>query len=301
MRIKNVNCNGLMSAVKGCAAGFVLMLVALELGAQARPSNLPANPKELVRQVVANEMKAGSDGHYMYRDTKEKEDGSSVTKETIDTRDGVLARVVAINGKPLTPSQRDKEDKRLQRLLNDPNALAAKRKDQQEDEARIRKMVSALPDAFDYQYAGTERGPHGELVTLNFKPNPNYDPPSREQQVYTGMSGQMVLDLGEYRLAKIDGTLFRDVNFGWGILGKLDRGGKFIVEQADIGNGHWEPVRMVLNFTGKVFVFKPLKIKSVETTSDYRRVPDTLTVAQAVEMLKKADGVVAENGANGNK
>ncbi len=290
-----------MSAVKGCAAGFVLMFVALELGAQARPADLPTNPNDLVRRVVANELRASSEGHYMYRDTKEKEDGSSVTKETIDTPDGVLARVIAVNGKPLTPAQRDKEDKRLQRLLNDPSALAAKRKDQKEDEARIRRMVAALPDAFNYQYAGTQQGPHGQMVVLNFTPNPNYDPPSREQQVYTGMSGQMVLDLGEERLAKIDGTLFRDVSFGWGILGRLDKGGKFIVEQADVANGHWEPTRMVLNFTGKVFLFKPLKIKSVETTTDYRRVPDTLTAAQALEMLRKADGVVAENGANGNK
>ncbi len=292
-----VNWHGLSSAVKGCIAGCVIMLAMLYVGAQATtPSRLPADPHELIRHVVANELRSAPGVHFMYRDTKQKNDGSSVTREMIETQDGVLARVIAINGKPLTPSQREKEDKRLQRLLNDPSALAQKRREQKEDENRIRNMVAALPDAFKYEYASTPPGARGEVV-LNFTPNPAYDPPSREQQVYTGMSGQMVINLPEEHLAKIDGTLFRDVNFGWGILGRLYRGGKFIVEQSDVGNGDWEPTRMVLDFTGKVFLVKSLKIQSVETTSDYRRVPE-LTIAQALDMLKKADGLAAEgNGA----
>lgn len=295
MKICNINWRGLAPALKGCVVGFAVVLIALEAGARSHPQNLPASANDLVRRVVANELKPDA-AHYMYRDTTQREDGGTVTKEMIETKDGVFARVIAINGKPLTPSQREKEDKRLQRLITDPNALASKRKEQKEDENRVRRMVGALPDAFLYEYAGIEEGPHGEqLLTLNFRPNPNYDPPSREQQVYTGMRGTVVVDLDADRIAKIDGTLFRDVSFGWGILGKLDKGGTFIVEQADVANGHWEPTRMALNFTGKILLFKSFVRKSIDTSSDYRRVPDDLTVAQALNMLKKADTVMAES------
>ena len=289
--------HGWYPVARGCVAGLVLLIGTFALAA---PLQLPHNPRDLIRRVAANELAADSGVHFMYRDTKQKDNGDSVTKEMIDTPDGVLGRVIAINGKPLTPAQRAKEDKRLNHLLNDPTALAQKRKEQQEDEKRIRTMVGALPDAFDYQYAGTQPGPHGEWVLLKFTPNPHYDPPTREQQVYTGMNGDMVVDPVAERLVKIDGTLFREVSFGWGILGRLDKGGRFVVEQSDVGNGHWEPTRMVLHFTGKMLLFKSLKIQSIETTSDYRRVPNTLTVAQAMDMLRKADGL-AENSNGGGK
>ncbi len=292
MLLPSVNWRALVPALKGGVLASALVLLALVIG--ARPQELPPSANELVRHIVTNELKPDP-AHFMYRATRERADGGTETKQMVETRDGIFARFIAINGKPLTQAQRDKEDKRLQRLINDSGALASKRKEQKDDEARIRRMVGALPDAFTYEYAATEHGLRGELVTLKFSPNPQYDPPNREVQVYTGMEGTMVIDIAAGRIARIDGTLFRDVNFGWGILGKLDKGGKFIVEQGEVVAGHWEPTRMVLNFTGKVLIFKSLKIKSIDTTTDYRRVPDDLTVAQALNMLKKAEGMVAEN------
>lgn len=293
MKIGNVNSRGLGSAMRGFVAGFVVVLVALEAGAHTAPQHLPPSANELVRRVVANELKPDTGGHYSFRTVRVRADGTTETRQVIETKDAVLARLLAINGKPLTPAQRDKEDKRLARLVNDPSALASKREQQREDDKRVRKMVGALPDAFTYEYAGP---PQGDLVTLKFTPNPSYDPPSRELQVYTGMQGDMIIDLRSDRIKKIDGTLFRDVSFGWGILGRLNRGGKFIVEQADVDAGHWEPTHMVLDFTGKILLVKSLRIKSDETSNDYRRVPDDLTIAQGLEMLKKAaDGMLAEN------
>ena len=94
-----------------------------------------------------------------------------------------------------------------------------------------------------------------------------------------------------YRIAKIEARLVKDVNFGWGILGHLDQGGHFAFEQKPVESNptHWEPAHMLLNFTGKALIFKTIKINDDETTSDYRPVPD-MTVAQAVELLKKRDG-----------
>src|SRR5436305_378613 len=84
------------------------------------------------------------------------------------------------------------------------------------------------------------------------EPNPNCDTPNQETKVYRGMEGEMLIDLSDMRLAKIEAKLFRDVAFGWGILGHLDQGGQFVVEQKPVTGGHWEPSHMVLNFTGKV-------------------------------------------------
>ncbi len=154
-----------------------------------------------------------------------------------------------------------------------------------------------MPDAFLYTYAGEQPGPNGSpLVHLTFKPNPKFSPPNHETMVYQGMEGDMLIDPKAARIAKIDGTLFKDVDFGWGILGRLYKGGKFLIEQRDVGSGHWETTREILQFNGKILMVKSLTISSTETTYDFRPVPANITTAQALELLYKSDEVVAENG-----
>ena len=259
------------------------------------PANLPKDPGDLVRETIRNELKPNPDKqHYEYKVIKKLPERTEV-KQMIDTTEGTVGRLILINGKPLTPEQRAKEDARLQRLINDPSQMTAKRKEQADDERRTREMVEAMPDAFLYEYAGTEnKEPWGEVAILKFKPNPNFDPPNQETKVYRGMSGEMWIDLTDRRLAKIEAKLFREVAFGWGILGHLDEGGQFVVEQKPVNGRHWEPSHMVLNFTGKVLVFKTLKIRQDETTTDYKAV-DAMTVAQALDMLKKQEIEVAQN------
>ncbi len=99
----------------------------------------------------------------------------------------------------------------------------------------------------------------------------------------------MLVDAVRYRLASIDGTLFKSVGFGWGILGHLDRGGRFMVQQQEVGDNLWEISGMTLNFTGKILLFKNLSIISTEIFSGFKQVPSDLTFAQALELLKKEE------------
>jgi hypothetical protein len=108
------------------------------------------------------------------------------------------------------------------------------------------------------------------------------------------MQGTMLVDPNRYRLARIDGILYRDVAFGWGILGHLDKGSHFLVEQGDVGDGSWDIRKMSLAFTGKILLFKHLDIKSIETLKNFHAVPRNLTFAQGVELLKKHENTVAE-------
>src|SRR6185312_6781992 len=87
----------------------------------------------------------------------------------------------------------------------------------------------------------------------------------------------------------------KDVGFGWGILGHLDSGGRFVVQQADVGNKQWELTRMELAFTGKILIFKKLNIRSSDIFSGFRPVPKDLSFAQAVDLLKKEVTRIAPN------
>lgn len=256
---------------------------------------------ELVRRTVQSEI-AGSNGttKVMFMDRKELPHGSQ-TKLMVETREGMAGLVVANDDQPLTPKQRQAEEARLSGLARNPEALKKKQKTEKEDAERIKRIMKALPDAFLYEPEGTvvgneEVGRTGsQLIRLKFRPNPKYTPPSHVEQVLTGMQGELLIDAEQHRIAKIDGALNKEVSFGWGILGHLDPGGHFLVEQAQVIPGDWEVTHMNLNFTGKELLFKSLHVKSDEIFSKFRPVPSKLSFAEGVELLKKQEAELADN------
>jgi hypothetical protein len=274
---------------------FLLCALALSSAAQ----DWKANPQVLVRKAIENENKQESEKRYfMYRDVKQKKNASMETREMIQTPEAVLARLVAVDGKPLTDEQRQKEDGRLNRLINSPDELAKKKKEQKEDDERARQLVGAIPDAFNFEYVGTEPSSSGELVVLKFSPNSNWNAPNRELQIFTGMAGTMKIAVPQNRLALMQAQLVKSVDFGWGILGRLDKGGDFMIQQSQVLGDHWDLTHMKLHFTGKVLLFKSLNIQEEESTTDYRPVP-VMSVSQALGRLKLADTEYAKNANSG--
>ncbi len=284
--------------------GSRILFVALALTAgrwSAAEEPPEQQPNELVRRAVANEVKSGNQTvKCMFHQRKETPNGSQ-TKLMVETRDAMVGIVVAYNDRPLNPDERQGEFSRIQRFIDDPAELERKRRKEKEDSERVKNILKALPDAFLYEYDGTDSSrpgmgkPGNSLVRLKFRPNPRYDPPTRVEQVLTGMQGIVLIDAQEQHIARIDGTLFQDVAFGWGILGHLDRGGHFLVDQTDVGDDNWSISRMELAFTGKVLLFKGLNIKSTEIYSDFHPVPADLTFAQGAQLLRKQVATVAEN------
>ncbi|MCU1298788.1 MAG: hypothetical protein JWO91_3066 [Acidobacteriaceae bacterium] len=267
----------------------------------AQQATISASPGELVRKTVQNELNA-SEGHakYMFRDQKKTAQGSQ-TKLMVETDDSMAGILVEQNGHPLTPDQQRAEDARLEGYIKNPAELNKKRQKERDEADHTKKIVAAMPDALLYENDGTVPGtqslgrPGDVLLRLKFRPNPNYNPPTHVEQILTGMTGYMLIDTNQCRIAKIDGTLVKDVAFGWGILGHLDPGGHFLVQQADVGGGHWEATRMDLAFDGKVMLFKKLHINSSQIFTDYHPTPSNLSFEQGVVLLKKKESELAQN------
>jgi len=279
----------------------IAMLVIVSGSASLSAQQISESPVELVRRTVQNEVAAShGDTKVMFMDRKETPHGSE-TKLMVETREAMAGLVCATNDQPLTPEQRQAEEARLSGLARNPEALKKKQRSEKEDGERIARIMKALPDAFLYEPDGTavgnqEIGKAGDqLVRLKFRPNPKYSPPSHVEQVLTGMAGYLLIDANQHRIAMIDGTLTREVGFGWGILGHLDRGGHFLVEQARVFEGDWEITHMSLSLTGKELLFKSIHIKSDEVFSKFRLVPSSLSFADGVDLLKKQEAELAEN------
>jgi hypothetical protein len=171
--------------------------------------------------------------------------------------------------------------------------MSQKTTQQRADEQHSQKLLRALPAAFVYTYSGSETAASGhQIIRLDFLPNPDFVPPDYETQIYQGMKGQVWIDTHAMRVAKIDGALFRDVTLGWGLIGRLNKGGRLVLEQADVGGGHWDTTRMELKFDGKILLLKHLQRQVTETEWDFRPVPK-LSVRQAIELLRQSGGQLA--------
>jgi hypothetical protein len=279
-------------------SGASLLAGALFLGAAAATSgqslsqngNPAVDPAKIVRDASYNELHSPKAGRsFSYRQHKVDPKGSLV-KQIVETKDGDVARLIEKDGKPLPAEEEQAEADRLNNLLAHPEIQEHRHKKEQEDSARGDEMVRMLPEAFLYTFDGMVEGPSGPCYRLKFKPNPAFTPPDREGEVYHGMVGELWVDQAQLRLAKIDAHLFSDVNFGWGVLGRLYKGGSILVQNADVGLHHWETIHMKLNLQGKLLMLKSVDYSTTEDFSDFKIQPQELGYQEAIRLLQKTPG-----------
>jgi len=251
----------------------------------------------LVERALANELNAAQDAnhdanqdtnqdasHPMRYQLRKTSPRVTTTKEILETRDGEVARLIAINDKPLGAADEVNEEARLHALLADPGKQRRRKQAEDDDEGRVFKVLRALPSAFLYQYAGPSEGPTGKLEKFTFRPNPDFNPPDLETEVLPAMTGELWIDPVRLRVARLEGHLQQDVDFGWGILGRLNKGGWIVIEQADVAGGQWRTVRFQMQMSGRV-VFKNRVFDTTEVQTNYAPLPPGMSYQKAIETL----------------
>jgi hypothetical protein len=164
--------------------------------------------------------------------------------------------------------------------LNDPSAQAKARRAAEHDGAQAEELTKMLPDAFIW----TRGGENGDLLTLNFRPNPNFDPPDMQSRVMGIMAGQLIVSKGNHRIRTLRGRLTDDIRIGWGILGKLDRGGTFDVERRVVGDGRWQITETHVHIGGHALLFHTIGQQEDDVKTDWK--PSTAnTLQQAGQQL----------------
>jgi hypothetical protein len=268
----------------------------MALHGQTTADTLPPLPKDanqFVRDAIKHQMEADAADHTHWRYHIHKEDDKgSQDRDVIDTKDGQLARTLLINGQPLTAAQRAADELRMKKLVDDPSERAKRDKRAKDDEEKGMQMFKAIPEAFIFKYQGSENG----QVRLSFFPNPHYDAPTRELQVFRSLSGTMWIDRAALHMSQLDGSLFEDVTFGWGLLGRLNKGGTFFVTQSRVADDHWEIVALDVKMSGHAVIFKTINVRQLQRMTEFHRVSDNMTISEAYQLLEKGNAAVsAEN------
>lgn len=278
--------------LRGIRTAIMLILPAIApAGVSFAQTGRPAaiDPTALVRRATQHRLDARENHRplrYLLRKTDERHD---TTKDIIETKDGNVARLLAVNGRPLTAQANQAELDRLKTLANHPEIQEHRRKGEQEDADRVNRLMHSLPDAFLYRFEDMVPCAGGQCYRLSFSPNPRFDPPDEEAKIFRGMAGEVWIDQAQERMTRLDAQVISNVDFGWGIIGKLDKGGTIFLEQADIGGHDWEVTGMKLNLTGKALMIKPLRFQITEETSHFSPVPPDLDYRKAIQLLEKCD------------
>jgi hypothetical protein len=254
--------------------------------AQTAPALAPAQAQALVARALATEALSARDAsHPMRYRLRRSSPRVTSTKEIVETRDGDVARLVQISDQPLSPVDAQKEEARLDALLGDPGRQRHRKQSEEAETGIVLKLLRMLPQAFTYEYEGAGQGPSGAVRKFRFRPNPGFSPPDMETQALTALSGELWIDAAEERVTRLEGHLQQDTDYGWGILGKLDKGGWIVLEQARVGAGQWRIVRFQMKMDLRI-LFKTKSFDTVQKMSQYAPVPAKLDYRQAIQMLR---------------
>ncbi len=260
------------------AAPLLGMLTASSLAARAQQ-----NAKAIVSSAVQTELNADRTDHtaYIYRDRDVTPDHDTLY-QVIETPGGNLRRKLEDHGKPLSLEERKAEDDRIAKLLADKSLQAKEQRDGARDDEQAEQMLKLLPEAYIWTIAGEQ----GDLVTLNFRPDPNFTAANMEARVLSAMAGQIVVARGDNRIRTIRGSLVADVKFFLGIGGRLKQGGTFQVERREVAPHHWQVTDSHVKIEGHALFFKSIGSVEDETRSDFKPSP-AQNLRQALTLMNQ--------------
>jgi hypothetical protein len=237
--------------------------------------------RDLVKDVIYNELRDRQNDSLWQYHVQKRVGSSRFTAVQVETKDGPLSRILSRNGKPLTGDEKRIEDERLAKLVSNPSELARLKQTHDQDEQRLQRLMGLMNGAFLYEYDGKE----GDLIRLKFKPDPAFTPPTYEARIFHALGGTIWVDPLQKRLARLQGVLLDRVDFGYGLLGHVEKGGTFELKRQQVNATHWKSSLIEVHIGGRVIFFKTISKDQTEIRSDFKAVPTEITVREASELL----------------
>jgi hypothetical protein len=258
------------------------------------PSVLPRlsaqNPKELMTAACDNEIRQRKQNTLWASQVERRMTGHVYRELEIDTLDGPVHRLLSVDGHDPSPSELKQDNDRLRDLRENPKARLTLRKNREAEEKKVDDLLHVIPDIFLFEDQGQQEG----LERLTFVPNPAYRPETYEATALHAMSGLVLIDLREKRLARFSGTLTQQVNFGHGLLGHINKGGTIEVNRIRLSPGLWGTSLFRTDFDGRFAIFKNISKHLDETRNDFEPVAPDTDIQRALEQIAHKSAIFSE-------
>jgi hypothetical protein len=268
-----------------CPQGRRLSLVAFCL-LSVWPPLSAQTAKELMADACYNEAHQREQNALWASQVQRRTADHVYLEEEIETVEGPIHRLISVDGHEPTPSERKQNDDRLRDLMQNPKARLAAQRNREADEKKFGELIRVMPDVFLYE----DQGNQGGLEKLAFHPNPAFAPKTYEETALHALSGFVLIDLDEKRLAHLSGTLMQEVDFGFGVIGQLKKGGTIEVNRIRLSPGIWKTNSSKIYINGRIALLKTLSKQQDETHSEFKRVAPDINIAQALQRIAGKSG-----------
>jgi len=205
----------------------------------------------------------------------------------VPTGTGTLRLLVRANGAPVSASTYRGEletwEKTLEMAIDPHNpeiqdalAKAAARRTERNEivDATLRGYVST--------WIGREMQDGFQCDKLQLDPDPSFQPHDAATEILGHARVTLWIDQESGQVVRGDADIIRDISFGGGFLGKVYRGGHFVLKQHPVAPDIWLASYYQYDFSGRKLVFGFEDHKKVEI-SRYR---DLGTVSQALGVAR---------------
>jgi hypothetical protein len=263
---------------------FVAAVLCLMTGA-GTAARAQRTPQDVITEMLAQERDAAvhrDNFTYLSNERSERTGGHLWTERVVETPFGRVRFLIAEDGKPLTPERIRQERSRLANDVAHPEAFQKREMALRDDELHARQMLDMLRKGFILENIQEQ----GSDWRIDFRPDPKFSPSGIEERVLHGMSGWLLVDQRQMRLHHIECRLPQDVGIGFGILANVKAGSNFETTKA-IVEGQWRAVHIISDIRGKAAFFKTIAHNQDVTRTEFKRVENNLTVAQAVAMAER--------------
>lgn len=240
---------------------------------------------EIIQRMVTNEVNSRAE---KLRFVYESEERSARTgghlwhEHVVETDDGPLRQLIAVDGTNLVPQESAAERRRLQQDMSHPASLHKAQAAMDADEARTLELLRNVPQAFLLTPAGSEDG----CVSFAFHPNPNYVPASVEDGALQVLAGTISVREADARLCKLDATFTAPVEFGFGLLGHIDKGGHFLLIRRPVDLRAWKSTQIQVRIQGRIRLLKSISKDQSVTRTEVHLLPSHMSLVESEHYLK---------------
>jgi hypothetical protein len=139
--------------------------------------------------------------------------------------------------------------------------------------ANYAKMIDAINDAFIFHWAARTVRAGRPAIELSYQPNPEFNSSLRLAGIYRNVYGKVWVDEESGSVVRLEAELRDNILIGGGIIGKVYKGARVELDQAEPapGAGVWLPTQSAFDIDGRKFLF-PASLHRKFYARDYRRI-----------------------------
>jgi hypothetical protein len=268
-------------------AAATLMASALTTVLVAAKQPAAEIPAQIIHQSLAmNEADWRAEPAYDH--CERDDDGDTARTYDVTIIEGTpYKRLIAVDDRPISQDSARNERLKLERARVDrrrESASARRRRleEYQRTHARILALFRELASAFTFTAGGRERVDSKEAYVLNAEPRPDYDSPTRDGRVLSGMKAVFWVDTRTYQWIRVRAVVTKPVSIVGFQLVRVEPGTTIVIEKAPVEAGIWLMKRLQIKSESKLLFFVPHHTFYDERDFDYRRT--------SVNVLSTCDG-----------